>query len=226
MKIGCAVLAVCALLVIGGTAFLTVVGAAGGAYFLTARSSDNGGEEIAWQEARSAAEEATRTEEEAARAADDAARVGESTTENAAKDLAAGQSTEPVAGATTSSATSPAPPAQQPATTQPTSPPDASPKDQASATTTATPASGTSASTASPTGASAGSAVRASGDGVVVLIAGAARYPLPATVLPGTYTIEVTFPGEPPVQTGKVRVKAGEAVVITCKSTMGICNPG
>jgi hypothetical protein len=42
-------------------------------------------------------------------------------------------------------------------------------------------------------------------------------------VTPATYSIEVTFPGEPPVTTGKVRVKEGEAVVITCKSAMGIC---
>jgi hypothetical protein len=62
-----------------------------------------------------------------------------------------------------------------------------------------------------------------SGDGTVVLIGGTRRYPLPATMQPGTYSIEVTFSGEPPVTTGKVRVKEGEDIVITCKSAMGIC---
>ena len=61
------------------------------------------------------------------------------------------------------------------------------------------------------------------GDGTVVLIAGSKRYPLPATLPAASYTIEVTFPGEPAVTTGKVRVKEGEDVVITCKSAMGIC---
>ena len=56
-----------------------------------------------------------------------------------------------------------------------------------------------------------------------MLVGAAKRYPLPASVPAGTYAIEVTFPGEPVVTTGRVRVKSGEDVVITCKSAMGIC---
>lgn len=221
--IGCGVLGVVALLVIGGTAFLSLVGAGGAAYFLTARSGDDAEERAALEAARTAEEEAARAAEMAAKlAAEDAAKAS-AAAEDAAKAgvVAEGATATPTELSSASEPTAGQQPTSQPATattTTPTTPttPPATATSTASPTTTPTPT----------TSASSGSKVTASGDGAVVLIGGTARFPLPATVLPGTYIIEVTFPGEPPVQTGKVRVKSGENVVITCKSAMGICRPG
>lgn len=61
------------------------------------------------------------------------------------------------------------------------------------------------------------------GSGEVVLVKGGRRFALPADVPSGKYTIRVTFDGEPEIEVGNLRVKAGDQVVVACNAGMGIC---
>lgn len=66
--------------------------------------------------------------------------------------------------------------------------------------------------------------VEVEGEAGVVLVSGSTRYGVPgATVPPGRYDIEATFPGEDPVVVGKITVREGESHTISCNQRMGIC---
>lgn len=217
--IGCAVIGGVLLLIVGGMGFLGIVGAGGAAWFLTARTESTEDQAI---EERNAAEAVATAIEEAERAAAPIDAGQEATPEPAEPTQPAEVPATTTAASTTSTSTpTSAPSAESKATTTPKS--TSAPATTSTTSTTSTSTTSTTSPPASTPAASAGSRVTTSGDGKVVLIGGTKRYPLPATMQPGTYSIEVTFSGEPPVTTGKVRVKEGEDIVITCKSAMGIC---
>ena len=67
------------------------------------------------------------------------------------------------------------------------------------------------------------SRVKVRGEADVVLIGNGQRISVPAKLAPGSYSIEATFPGEGPVELGKVDVKAGSDTTIQCNARMGIC---
>jgi hypothetical protein len=67
-------------------------------------------------------------------------------------------------------------------------------------------------------------AVSVEGGGAVVLVGSGGRYPVPGSVPPGRYEIEVTFTGQPAVNAGRITVREGSPAAVRCNERMGICS--
>ncbi len=71
------------------------------------------------------------------------------------------------------------------------------------------------------TGGGGSNNVTVTGSATVVLVSGGARYNMPGRVPAGSYDIEATFPGEPAVVVGTIKVNGTHT--IACSERMGTC---
>jgi hypothetical protein len=76
-------------------------------------------------------------------------------------------------------------------------------------------------SPAPASGGGGGHSVAITGNAKVVLVSGGARYNMPGRVPTGSYDIEATFPGEPAVVVGTIKVNGASS--INCSDRMGTC---
>ena len=241
---GCGAVVILGSLVVGAAGFTALMGAGGVAWFVGMRGAAQD-ELQAERDAEQAELDAKTAElshaEETARlaAAKEAQEAGfggglpppEMSTEGGAPIVAtqepSGAPTAPPSGAPTAPPPAAQPPPTTPAspttTAQTTPPPKTTTTSPTTTTTTPPKTTTTTTTTTSAPSAGAGAKVSASGDGTVVLVAGAKRYTVPGTVPAGTYEIQVTFPGEAAAPAGKVRITDAVDVVIACKASMGIC---